>query len=35
MHGKSGISSAIKYDCFKLDYSGNCIMKDMAALYLI
>ena len=36
MYGKSGISSAIKYDCFKLDDSGNCIIRiDMAALYLI
>ena len=25
MHGKSRVSSAIKYDCFKLDDSGNCI----------
>ena len=23
MHGKSRVSSAIKYDCFKLDDSGN------------
>ena len=23
MHGKSRVSSAIKYDCFKLDGSGN------------
>ena len=36
MHGKSRVSSAIKYDCFKLDDFGNCIIKkDMAALYLI
>ena len=27
MHGKSRVSSAIKYDCLKLDYSGNCIIK--------
>ena len=27
MHGKSGVSSAIKYDCFKFDDSGNCIIK--------
>ena len=27
MHGKSRVSSAIKYDCFKLDDSGNCIIK--------
>ena len=26
MHGKSRVSSAIKYDCFKLDDSGNCII---------
>ena len=25
MHEKSRVSSAIKYDCFKLDDSGNCI----------
>ena len=37
MHAKSRVSSAIKYDCFKLDDSGNCITRnlDMAALYLI
>ena len=34
MHGKSRVSSAIKYDCFKLVDSGNCIIR-MAALYLI
>ena len=33
MHGKPRVSSAIKYDCFKLD-SGNCIIRK-AALYLI
>ena len=27
MHGKSRVSSAIKYDCFKFDDSGNCIIK--------
>ena len=27
MHGKSRVSSAIKYDCFKLDQSGNCIIR--------
>ena len=27
MYGKSRVSSAIKYDCFKLDDSGNCIIK--------
>ena len=27
MHGKSRVSSAIKYDCFKLDNSGNCIIR--------
>ena len=27
MHGKSRVSSAIKYDCFKLDDSGNCIIR--------
>ena len=26
MHGKSRVSSVIKYDCFKLDDSGNCII---------
>ena len=26
MHGKSRVSSAIKYDCFKFDDSGNCII---------
>ena len=35
MHGKSRVSSAIKYDYFKLDDSGNCIIRDLAALYLI
>ena len=25
MHGNFRVSSAIKYDCFKLDHSGNCI----------
>ena len=36
MHRKSRVSSAIKYDCFKLDDSGNRISeKDMAALFLI
>ena len=25
MHGNFRISSAIKYDCFELDLSGNCI----------
>ena len=34
MHGKSRVSSAIKYDCFKLDGSGNCIIR-RRALYLI
>ena len=24
---KSRISSAVKYDCFKLDDSGNCIIR--------
>ena len=33
MHGKSRVSSAIKYDCFKLDDSGNCIIRK--TLYLI
>ena len=27
MHEKSRVSSAIKYDCFKLDDSGNCIIR--------
>ena len=27
MHGKSCVWSAIKYDCFKLDDSGNCIIR--------
>ena len=27
MHEKSRVSSAIKYDCFKLDGSGNCIIN--------
>ena len=27
MHGKSRFSSAIKYDCFKLDDSGKCIIR--------
>ena len=27
MHGKSRVSSAIRYDCFKLDGSGNCIIR--------
>ena len=27
MHEKSRVSSAIKYDCFKLDGSGNCIIR--------
>ena len=27
MHGKSRVSSAIKYDCFKFDDSGNCIIR--------
>ena len=36
MQGKSRVSSAIKYDCFKLDDSGNCIIRmTLAALYLI
>ena len=26
MHWKSLVSSAIKYDCFKLHHSGNCII---------
>ena len=26
MHGKSRVSSAIKYDCFKFDDPGNCII---------
>ena len=27
MHGESHVLSAIKYDCFKLDDSGNCIIR--------
>ena len=27
MHRKSRVSSAIKYDCFKLNHSGNCIIR--------
>ena len=27
MHGKSRVSSAIKYDSFKLDDSGNCTIR--------
>ena len=27
MHGKSRVSSAIKYDCFKFDDSGNCVNR--------
>ena len=27
MHGKSRVPSAIKYDFFKLDDSGNCILR--------
>ena len=27
MHGKSRVLSAIKYDCLKLDNSGNCIIR--------
>ena len=27
MHGKSRVSSAIKYNCFKFDDSGNCIIR--------
>ena len=26
MHRKSRVLSAIKYDCFKFDDSGNCII---------
>ena len=32
MHGKSRVSSAMKYDCFKLELYNQ---KNMAALYLI
>ena len=28
MHGKSRVSSAINYDCFKLDNPGNCIIRN-------
>ena len=27
MHGKFRVSSAIKYDCLKLDDSGKCVIK--------
>ena len=27
MHGNFPVSSAIKYDYFKLDHSGNCIIR--------
>ena len=27
MHGNFRVSSAIKYDCFKLDHSENCIIR--------
>ena len=27
MHGKSRVSSTTKYDCFKFDESGNCIIR--------
>ena len=27
MHGKSRFWFAIKYDCFKVDNSGNCIIR--------
>ena len=27
MHEKSRVSSAIKFDCFKSDGSGNCITE--------
>ena len=27
MHGKSRVSSAVKYDCFELDDSGNCFIR--------
>ena len=27
VHGKSRVPSAIKYDFFKLDDSGNCIIR--------
>ena len=27
MHGKSRVLSAIKYDRFKLDNSGNCTIR--------
>ena len=27
MHRKSRVSSGIKYDCFKLDDSGNCFIR--------
>ena len=28
MHEKSRVSSAIKYDCFKLEGSRNCIIRN-------
>ena len=27
MHGKSRVTSAMKYDFFELDNSGNCIIR--------
>ena len=27
MHGKCRVSSAMKYDCLKLDDPGNCIIR--------
>ena len=35
MHGKSRVSSVIKYDCFKLDDSGNCIIYRKTWLHCI
>ena len=35
MHGKSRVSFAIKYDCFKLDNSGNCICWDLKEHHII
>ena len=35
MYGKTRVSSAIKYDCLKLDDSGNCIiMPGFLIIYL-
>ena len=35
MHRKSRVSSAIKYDCFKFDDSGNCIIRKTCHGYIV